>query len=146
MREQELEPSIFCGGGWYIDEEVALAAAELGLADCTGTAFRPRYLADDAPRLGTAAPTRLRLANGAVLAEIPTTHSIGMLLRGVLGRLDTPLVHAYFHDTDLLDPRRRAALVAGLAVLGRRRERAELSGALAAGAAERPVEWTLRGH
>jgi hypothetical protein len=44
-----------------------------------------------------------------------------MLARGVLGRLGAPLVHAYFHDTDLLDRRRRIALAAALAVLGRRR-------------------------
>jgi hypothetical protein len=32
-------------------------------------------------------------------------------------------VHAYFHDYDLLDVRRRYALVASLAVLGRRAEK-----------------------
>jgi hypothetical protein len=31
-------------------------------------------------------------------------------------------VHAYFHDYDLLDPKRRIALVASLGVLGRRRQ------------------------
>jgi hypothetical protein len=43
-----------------------------------------------------------------------------MLARGVLGRLP-PRVHAYFHDTDLLDRRRRTALTAALTILGRRR-------------------------
>jgi hypothetical protein len=32
-----------------------------------------------------------------------------------------PRVHAYFHDTDLVDRRRRAMIVAGLTRLGRRR-------------------------
>jgi hypothetical protein len=35
-------------------------------------------------------------------------------------------VHAYFHDTDLLDPRRSAALRVALALLGRRRKRTDL--------------------
>jgi len=30
-------------------------------------------------------------------------------------------VHAYFHDTDLVDARRRALVVLGLRLLGRRR-------------------------
>ena len=68
----------------------------LGLVDCT-------------PRVG--------LPRDGVL---PTTHSIGQLARGVLRRLP-PYVHAYFHDYDLLEPRRRLALVTALTVLGRRR-------------------------
>jgi hypothetical protein len=43
-----------------------------------------------------------------------------MLARGVAGRLP-PYVHAYFHDTDLLDRRRRWALTAALTILRRRR-------------------------
>ena len=35
--------------------------------------------------------------------------------------LDEPLVHLYFHDTDLLDRRRRAALLGLLTLLARRR-------------------------
>src|SRR5207237_708818 len=34
--------------------------------------------------------------------------------------------HGYFHDTDLLDPRRSAALRVALTVLGRRRKRTDL--------------------
>jgi hypothetical protein len=44
----------------------------------------------------------------------------------VLGRLDEPVVHAYFHDYDLLDTRRRLALVWALRVLARRREPTDL--------------------
>ena len=68
MRERGLEPRWFCGGGWYTDDAVRGAVAELGLVDCT-----PRY------------------------------------------------VHAYFHDYDLLDSRRRAILVVSLQVLRLRR-------------------------
>lgn len=96
MREQGLEPRWFCGGGWYSDDAVRATVAELGLVDCT-------------PRVGTPAP-----------GVLPTTHSLGQLARGVLGRLP-PYVHAYFHDYDLLDSRRRTALVAALALLRARR-------------------------
>jgi hypothetical protein len=95
MRERGLEPAFFCGGGWYADDEVRAAVSELGLVDCT-------------PRTG--AP-----ASGI----LPTTHSIGRLARTVLRPLPAYL-HAYFHDYDLLDARRRLALTASLAVLGRR--------------------------
>jgi hypothetical protein len=127
LRERELEVNVFCGGGWYMDEDVASLLAERGFADCTATAFRPAYLPDDAPRLHVAEPAYLELTNGARLLELPTTHSVGMLARGVLGPLREPVVHAYFHDTDLADRRRRAALTLGLAVLGRRRTATDLA-------------------
>jgi hypothetical protein len=95
MRDRGLEPLFFCGGGWYTDEGVRAAVADLGLVDCT-------------PRTGSAAD-----------GVLPTTHSIGALARAVLRPLPA-YVHAYFHDYDLLDPRRRYALAASLAVLGRR--------------------------
>ena len=95
LREHGLEPAFFCGGGWYTDDAVRAAVAELGLVDCT-----PR---GGPPSAGT----------------LPTTHSLGALARGVLRPLPG-YVHAYFHDYDLLDVRRRLALVAALAILGRR--------------------------
>lgn len=96
LRAQGLEPGFFCGGGWYTDDEVRRAVRELGLVDCTerGAAPSPGVL--------------------------PTTHSLGQLVRAVLRPLP-PYVHAYFHDFDLLDARRRLALVTALTVLGRRR-------------------------
>jgi hypothetical protein len=118
LRERGLRPRLFCGGGWYMDEAVAVAAADLGYADCTATAFRPRYLPPGAPRLSVAEPARLRLAE-ATLLELPTTHSLGMAARAVLGPLPA-YVHVYFHDTDLLHARRRRALRAALVLLGRR--------------------------
>jgi hypothetical protein len=121
MRAEGLEVTLFCGGGWYMDEEVAEAVASMGYVDLTATAFRPSYLPPGASRLSLGEPARLVLRSGARLLELPSTHSLGMLARGVLGRLDAAVVHAYFHDTDLLDRRRRLALLAGLAILGRRR-------------------------
>jgi hypothetical protein len=126
LRGHGLDVRVFCGGGWYIDELVAEALAESQLADCTATAFRPRYLAPEAQRLGADEPCYVELAEGRRLLELPTTHSIGMLARAAAGPLRAPIVHAYFHDTDLLDRRRRAALAAGLAVLGKRRTRVDL--------------------
>jgi hypothetical protein len=120
IRSRGLAPTLFCGGGWYLDVEVAEAAAGLGYADCTATAFRPAYLEPGARRAALAQPARLRLPSGASLLELPTTHSLGMAARQALRGPGGPVVHVYFHDTDLLDARRRAALAAALLVLARR--------------------------
>jgi hypothetical protein len=115
-----LQPTLFCGGGWYTDLEVAEACAELGYVDCTPRATRPPYLAQGERWACLATPTSVELPSGRVLGVIPTTHSLGDLARG-LGRRDLPdLVHVYFHDTDLLSVRRRALLRAVLPVLARR--------------------------
>ena len=119
LREAGLAPTLFCGGGWYVDAHVAEAVAELGYADCTATAFRPSYLAPGAPRASLAEPALLVLPSGRRLLELPTTHSLGAAARAAAARLP-PHVHVYFHDSDLLDRRRRLALVAALRVLGRR--------------------------
>jgi hypothetical protein len=140
LREQGLRPTLFCGGGWYLDASVAAAAASLGYADCTATSFRPAYLPAGAPRASLAAPAWLELG-GSRLLELPTTHSIGMLVRAVLAprAFREPVVHAYFHDTDLLDSRRAAALRLGLALLGRRREPTDLDRLAREVAAQAPV-------
>ena len=82
MREQGLEPRFFCGGGWYIDEEVAAVVAEVGYADCTGIAFVPSYLPEDEPLLAADEPLWLTLSTGQRLLELPATHSLGMAARG----------------------------------------------------------------
>jgi hypothetical protein len=82
LRAHDLDPRLFCGGGWYMDPGVAAVLAEAGLRDCTGTRFRPAYLAPDAPRLAAEAPRTLGTAAGP-LAELPSTHSIGMLVRAL---------------------------------------------------------------
>jgi hypothetical protein len=120
LAAEGLPATLFCGGGWYSDSGVVEAVAELGYADCTPTAFRPPYLPPDAPRLALAEPATLRLDSGRTLLALPSTHSLGMAARAAL----TPLprwMHVYFHDTDLVDRKRRLALVAALRVLGRRR-------------------------
>jgi len=126
LRERGFDVRLFCGGGWYIDPDVAQTLAELELADCTATAFRPGYLDDGAPRLAASEPCYVDLPNGSRLLELPTTHSIGMLARGLLLPYAGSLVHAYFHDTDLLDSVRRTALLAGLAFLGAKRWQTDL--------------------
>ena len=119
LRDHGLEPRLFCGGGWYIDLEVATLLAELGYADCTGTAFVPAYLAQGDPRLAADRPAWLTLPTGGRLLELPATHSLGMAARGAVGRLPR-FVHVYFHDTDLLSRKRRAALRIALAALSGR--------------------------
>ncbi|TML98223.1 MAG: hypothetical protein E6G03_00590 [Actinobacteria bacterium] len=126
LRSAGLEAELFCGGGWYLDEPVAEALAELGYTDCTATAFRPDYLAPDAAHLQLDEPAWLELTSGRRLLELPTTHSIGMLVRGVFAADHRQVLHAYFHDTDLLDRRRAAALRAGLTLLGLRRTPSDL--------------------
>jgi hypothetical protein len=110
-----------------MDPGVAQVVAERGWADCTATAFHPRYLDDGAPRLGAQEPCYVELPAGARMLELPTTHSIGMLARGLLGPFRAPVVHAYFHDTDLAVPIRRAALTAGLVFLAAKRTRTDLA-------------------
>ncbi len=119
MRDQGLEPRFFCGGGWYIDEEVAAVVAEVGYADCTGIAFVPSYFFEHEPLLAADEPLWLTLATGQRLLELPSTHSLGMAARGASGTLP-PYVHVYFHDTDLLSRKRRIALYWALELLSRR--------------------------
>jgi hypothetical protein len=106
IRARGLEPRWFCGGGWYSDDDVRATVAELGMIDCT-----PR---DGLPRDGV----------------LPTTHSLGQLARAVLTPALPPYVHAYFHDHDLLDVRRRTALRSSLRVLGMRRSALDASSAI----------------
>jgi hypothetical protein len=120
LRERGLEPRLFAGGGWYMDEPLAAALAELGYTDCTATAFRPAYLAEDAPRLALDEPARLQVG-AAELVELPATHSLGMSVWAAFGRLPA-YVHVYFHDTDLLEASRRRALELALRVISRRRQ------------------------
>jgi hypothetical protein len=108
LRARGLDPRYFCGGGWYTDPEVQAVVAAEGLVDCTATTFVPPV------------PEPYRRVNGPEPGLLPATHSLGMLVRSVLGPLPR-FVHVYFHDTDLRDARRRFALVAALTVLGWRR-------------------------
>ncbi len=121
LRELGLAPTLFCGGGWYTDAEVAEACAELGYVDCTPRAARPPYLPAGAPWATLSEPTAMLLPSGRRLLAIPTTHSLGDVARVLARRATLPhVVHAYFHDTDLLDRRRRVLLKAALAFLSRR--------------------------
>jgi hypothetical protein len=55
-------------------------------------------------------------------------------------------VHAYFHDTDLVDHRRRALIVAGLMLLGRRRPPLDLDAVAASvSGPQRPWSDVARG-
>jgi hypothetical protein len=136
IREQGLEPRFYCGGGWYFDAGVAAAVAELGYTDCTATAWRPAYLPADAPRLALAQPGWLALADGRRVRELPTTHSLGMLLKAVsLPRV----VHVHFHDYELLDRRRAVAIRVALALLARRRAPGDLEQLAATVTSEAPT-------
>jgi hypothetical protein len=127
LRAAGLDVQFFCGGGWYFDVDVAQVLAEHGLTDCTATSFTPSYLAPGEPHLQLDEPAYLELPTRRFLLELPTTHSIGMLARGALGPFRRQVVHAYFHDTDLLDGRRTAALRVGLAFLSLKRTAVDLA-------------------
>ena len=129
LREQELEARFFCGGGWYTDASVMAAAADLGYTDCTATAWR---LAD----ASLDQPAWVRLADGRRLLELPTTHSLGAAARALAGPLPR-VVHVHFHDYELLDAKRRAAIRVTLELLSGRRRPVALS----AIDAEREVDW-----
>jgi len=122
FRRQGVAATSFCGGGWYSDASVAAACATLGYTDCTPRAHRPPRLEAGGAWIELAKPTVVETDDGPVLA-IPTTHSLGEIVRLAFrpGRTPATLVHGYFHDTDLLDGRRRRLLRAALIVLSVRR-------------------------
>jgi hypothetical protein len=127
LRERGLTPTLYCGGGWYTDAGVAEACAELGYVDCTPRATRPGYLGAAERWAELAAPAWLRAGPSSRFLAVPTTHTIGDLARSVWRpRGLREGVHVYFHDTDLLDRRRRAVLTAGLVALARRRPVSDL--------------------
>ncbi len=139
IRERGLAPALFCGGGWYADHSVALACAELGYADCTPRTTRPSYLEEGAAWVELDTPARIDLGE-STLAAVPTTHGAGDLARALVRPGLPPRVHAYFHDTDLVDRRRRALIVAGLMLLARRRPPFDLD-ALAASVSAPERAW-----
>ena len=93
LRKHDLRATHFCGGAWYSDDEVEQVLTELGYVDCTPRGREPSE------------------------GKLPTTHTIGALARAVLSPRLPRYVHAYFHDYDLLDTRRRLALLASLKLL-----------------------------
>jgi hypothetical protein len=127
LRELGLEPTLFCGGGWYTDAEVAEACAELGYVDCTPRATRPAYIAEGEAWATLQAPALVALPSGRTLRAIPTTHSLGELASAVARPRSLPRhIHVYFHDTDLVDARRRVVLSAVLRMLAWRARATQL--------------------
>ncbi len=142
LRELGLALTLFCGGGWYTDESVVEACAELGYVDCTPRTTRPRYLAEGERWASLASPATVELPSERMLGVIPTTHSLGDLARALRARVLPELVHVYFHDTDLLDRRRRTLLHVALRLLARRAHATDLDALAARALAEAPrVTW-----
>ena len=149
LRDHGLAPTLFCGGGWFTDASVAGACAELGYVDCTPRATRPGYLAPDERWAELAMPAWIDVTPEQRVFAVPTTHTIGELARAVLRPAGLPqaVVHVYLHDTDLLDGRRRSALTAALAALGRRRRATDLDALTALLAASAPeLPWAAVGR
>jgi hypothetical protein len=144
LRERGLEPRFYCGGGWYMDEALAREVAGAGYVDCSAVAFPLPWLERGDPYLQLAEPARLEVG-GALLLELPTTHSLGAAARS-LARLPGR-VHVHFHDWELVEARRRLLLTFVLAALVRlrpRRDLEQLSLALAEHAPRRPLVSVLR--
>jgi len=126
LREQGLEPRFFCGGGWYTDADVMGAVADLGYVDCTATAWRASYLPPGAERAALHAPAWVRLADGRRVLELPTTHSLGAAAKSLVRPLPR-VVHVHFHDYELLESTRRAAITVTLGLLALRRRAVSLA-------------------
>jgi hypothetical protein len=128
LRERDLAPRFWCGGGWYFTPAIASVLSDFGYVDCTATAFRPDYLPSGAPHLKVGEPCWLLLEDGRRLLELPATHSLRMAVKLTLSprRITGRAVHLYFHDWELMDSRRAAALSGVLAALGRRCRRSDL--------------------
>jgi hypothetical protein len=142
LRGAGLAPTLFCGGGWYADGGVAEACAELSYVDCTPRATRPPYLGEGEPWASLSSPAIVELRSGRALRAIPTTHSLGDLARALRRRKLPALVHVYFHDTDLLETRRRAMLDLTLRMLSRRADVTDLDTLAAQALADAPrVTW-----
>lgn len=142
LRELGFAPTLFCGGGWYTDAEVAEVCAELGYVDCTPRPKRPHYLTPGERWASLSAPARLRLHSGRWLAAVPTTHAPRELGRVLAGRALPPVVHVYFHDTDLLHRKRAVLIRTVLPLLARRAQVTDLD-ALATELADAPeLAWT----
>jgi len=122
LNDRGLRPRFFCGGGWFMDRPVAAAVAEANYIDCTALSSIPSYITAAMPHLSATEPCVLILDDGQQLTELPTTHSLGMASRSLLRtrRIRQSWVHLYFHDWDLLNRRRAAALGVTLRLLGRR--------------------------
>ena len=71
LRDSGITPTLFCGGGWYSDVEVAEACAELGYVDCTPRASRPPYLGAGERWASLSEPARVELPSGRELARDP---------------------------------------------------------------------------
>ena len=142
LRDLGLTATLFCGGGWYTDEDVAEACAELDYVDCTPRATRPPYLAAGERWASLQGPARVRLSSGRTLSALPTTHSLGDLGRALARRSLPDFVHVYFHDTDLLSRRRSLALGVLLGRLARRARVTDLDALASAVAGQAPeVAW-----
>ena len=82
-------------------------------------------------------PAWIRLDDGRRVLELPTTHSLGAAAKALVRPLPR-VVHVHFHDYELLEPVRRAAIAATLRLLALRRRPVSL-GELGA---EREVSWS----
>jgi hypothetical protein len=141
LGDRGLRPTLFCGGGWYTDAGVAAACARAGYTDCTPRATRPSYLAQGERWAELVAPAQIALEGGQSLQALPTTHSTGEALRAALKPTLPAALHVYFHDTDLVEPRRRRIVVAALRILGRRRPTTDLDTLAAAFSGGPAVSW-----
>ena len=100
---------------------------------------QPQWLAAAWAELGQ--PARIALGS-TTLRAVPTTHGAGDLLRALVRPGALPArVHVYFHDTDLVDPRRRRLIAVGLTLLGRRRPRSDLAAVAATLGDASVVRW-----
>jgi hypothetical protein len=119
LRDHRLAPRLWCGGGWYVDQDVLATVSRLGYTDVTATSFRHSYFPPEHEQATMDEPSRVAVSGAPDVIRIPTTHSLRLFWRAAIRGALPPFVHLYFHDYELADRRRRIALHAAVRWLDR---------------------------
>ena len=140
--ERGVAPTLFCGGGWYTDRAVAAACATLGLRRLHAATSPARRTSKTGRWAELASPAWIGLGRAASSAPSRRRTASATWRARSSARACRRRVHTYFHDTDLVDRRRRVADRGVLTMLGRRRPATDLDVVAASAREQAPlVAW-----